>query len=153
MQTHLVLRTLIISPSQRTNSPVIPPKEIRDNDIKDIRTNHLTPHRIGGSMKWRHACKTIDKLACPIRRSIGKIDRDQDRASQNTKDQEDIAAHFREPQKNDGIQANAVHQILLLGFEHGCYPGEIPLANRRRHMFLVGMFELGRVDNRVVGSE
>jgi hypothetical protein len=84
---------------------------------------------------------------------LTEIDGDQDGTADDGQGQEDIPAHVGEAQKDGGIHSDPVGHVLFLGMQNRMEPGEKALADGRRRVFLIGMLELGSIDNVVARTE
>lgn len=151
MQTHLVLRALKVAAAQSENSPVVIPDENHDDDIKGPGTDDLTPNGIGLDFQRSHASKSAVPVlvAC----ALHQVDGNENTTPDDAQHDEHVPQHASASQEDDGIQTHAVDKCLLLCFHDGRYPGEQALSDRRRSVFLVGVFNLGGVDGIVVRSE
>ena len=85
--------------------------------------------------------------------TLTEIDGDQDGTADDGQGQEDIPAHVGEAQKDGGIHSDPVGHVLFLGMQNRMEPGEKALADGRRRVFLIGMLELGSIDNVVARTE
>jgi hypothetical protein len=151
MQAHLVFWALKVVAAQRENSPVVIPDENHDDDIKGPGTDDLTPDGVGLYIQRGHASKGA--VPTPDACALQQVDRDEHTAADDAHDDEHVPQHASASQEDDGIQANAVDEGFLLGLHDRRYPGEKALSDRRRSMFLVGVFDLGGIDGIVVRSE
>lgn len=152
MQTILILRALEIPPPQRAHTVVIPPQKVRNNDIKAPGADYLAPDGIRGDIQGSHGREGGEV----IRQTFGalaEIDGDHDGAANDAEDEEDVTAHLSEAQEDGRIEADAVNEVLLAGAQDGLDPGEDALAHGGRSVTLVGMFDLGGVDESVTGTE
>lgn len=154
MQTALVVGTFEILSAQGSNCPVIPPKEVSNDNVECPGTYDLTPDSgIVGHVERSHGAKRRQGRLKAIPLTLGDIDRNHDQTTNDAEDNHDIATHLGEPQKDRGIQPNGLDELRFPRFDDRLDPGEETLAHRGRGVFLVCMLDLGRIDESMTGSE
>lgn len=154
MQTALIIRALEILPAQSPDRPIIPPKEVSNDNVECPCTHHLTPDsRIVGHVERSHSTERRQRRLKAIPLALGDIHRNHDQTTNNAQENHDIATHLRETQKDGGIQSNRLDQLRFPRLDDRLDPGEETLAHRRRGVFLVCMFDLGRIDEAMARSE
>lgn len=152
MQTALVIRTHEILAAQTHNSPVIPPQEKSNNDIKRPGTSDLAPDSPCANIQRGHDGKRRKPLQLG-RVALRHIHRNHDRAADDAHENEDVAAHLGEAQEEGGVQTDAAHQLLLIGVQHGFKPGKEAPAHGGWCVFAVRMLDLGSIDDGVARTD
>lgn len=152
MQTVLVLLTLEIPPAQRAHAVVVAPEEIRHDDIEAPGADDLAPDGLGGDVHGGHGREGGEALGQVVG-AEAEVDGDHDGAADDAEGEEEVAAHLGEAQEDGGVEADAVDQVLLARAQDGLDPGEEAAADGGRGVLLVGMLELGGVDEGVTGAE
>ena len=152
METALIFGTLKILPPQRQHALVISPEKEGNDRIKGPRANHLAPNCVGRNVEHGHRREGTILGHC-ITRALCEIERDHQAAADDAQEDKDIPAHLGEANKHGRIEANAVDQCRLLGPQHRLEPGEESPTHWRRSVFVIGMFHLGRIDDRMARAE
>lgn len=112
----------------------------------------MTPNRLRGDIKRSHGCERRQRRDSRTV-TLGEIDRNHHAASDNTQNDEDIAAHLGEAQEDGCIEADAFHQLGLSRAQDGSHPGEEALAHWGRRMSAIRMFDFGRIHKGVTRTK
>lgn len=153
MHTALVVRALEVLPPQNPDRTVCPPKKEGNDDVKGPGTHDLAPNRRDiGDIERGHGIQSRHRRGVIVIATLGDVDGNHDQTADDAHKDKDVAAHLGEPQKDGGVQADGLDQLGLAGINDGFEPGEESPAHRGRGVFLVGMLDLGSVDERVTGS-
>lgn len=65
----------------------------------------------------------------------------EDTDANDHQDQKDVAAHADKSQEDGRVHANLAHEIRFASLPQRCDPRPWLFADRRRRMFLVGVFQ------------
>lgn len=154
VQAALVVGALEILSAQHPHSPVVSPEKEGNDDSEGPRAHDLTPDRGGiRDIEWGHGTECRQSRGVAVILTLGDVHRYHDEAADDAEEDEDIAEHLGEAQEDSGVQPDGLDQLRLTSVDHRFDPGKEALAHRGRGVFLVCMFDLGRIDERVTRSE
>lgn len=152
MQTPLIIRALEIIPPETDNCLIIPPQEEHNDNIKRPRASHLTPHGHGADIQRRHGSKSRKALVnCTL--TLGEIDGNHYRTADDAHEDEDVATHFGEAQKDGSIEADGLDQLGFFGAQDRLEPSEEASSHGGRRVFVVRMLGLRGVDDGMTGTK
>lgn len=152
METALIFGAFKVLPPQSQHALVIPPKKESNNYIECPGAEDLTPNGVGGDVERSHRSERPE-LRNRVSRTLCEIERDHDAATDHAQNDKDVPTHFGEADEHGRIEAHAIDQGGLLGTQDRLEPGKESPSHRGRGVFVIGMFNLGRIDNRVTRAK
>lgn len=147
MQAVLVFIAVHVAAAQDNHLSVVPPQESADDENGKICKDDLYPVVRSPDFEGRNALEPFLLILAGV---LGPIDGNDNGTAQDSQNEKYIAAHYRETEEDGSVQTGMRDNVLLACRPQRFHPRKDTLANRRRRMFLVGVFQFGCVYDGVV---
>lgn len=118
MKTVLVVLGFEVASSQRENLAVVPPEETSDDDIEYVRNNNLCPLGLTEDTDRGDVHNPLVLLTRILAAEVGLVryvDRDENADTDESKDEEHVAAHANKAQEDGSIHTNLVDEKFFTG--------------------------------------